>query len=73
MSVLKNDINIEYLGPGASHNAIKDAIAQEFWIWYKLHKDDRIFALKKLLFFSLTVRVHHLEPVFVLLFGSPAT
>lgn len=39
-----------------------------FWNWYTDHYNDKI-ATVKLLFINVTVRVYHVHPLFVLLFG----
>lgn len=40
-----------------------------FWNWYHLHLDDTIVK-RKIVFFTLTVKVRDLRPLFVSLFGE---
>lgn len=39
-----------------------------FWNWYLDHWNDRIATIK-FLFINVTVRVSHVKPLFILLFG----
>lgn len=48
---------------------IRDTIAYIFWTWYEGHLDDEIVKLKAFIF-NVTVRVHHLEALFEILFGD---
>jgi hypothetical protein len=46
-----------------------DAVRRFVWQWFSAHRNDVILS-RKIVFFSVTVRVHHLESVFVRLFGT---
>lgn len=60
---------------GSSRNALEAsarsvllaAIGQAFWLWFGGHEEDVIV---RRLFGTLTVRVKHVRPVFVLIFGE---
>ena len=45
------------------------ALNMIFWEWYHHHADDTIIR-RKILVFSVTIRVHDLRPLFVMLFGE---
>lgn len=47
---------------------LRAVIGLGFWGWYEIHQDDKVVKLK-FLFFNVTVRVHHLEGLFEILFG----
>jgi len=51
-------------------NWVRKAIADDVWRWYAENEDMRIVTLKKW-FLSFTVRVKHVRPLLVLLFGEP--
>ena len=42
---------------------------QIFWLWFEDHRDDKVVSIG-ILFIRTTVRVHHLRPLFSLLFGD---
>jgi len=48
---------------------IRDRISPFFWRWYHDHKNDKITSIKVLLF-SVPVKVHHVKPLFEILFGK---
>lgn len=50
--------------------AQKLALALVFWEWYEAHKDDTIIK-RKVIIFSLTIKVKDLRELFVMLFGNP--
>ena len=70
MSVLHTEIDISGVATSTDLGWIKDQIAIAFWKWYEIHENDKVLGFKKLIIFSFTVRVKHLRPVFVLLFGN---
>jgi len=47
---------------------VRQAIADEFWAWFDLHKDDELLTVRKWIF-SFTLRVRHCEPVLEALLG----
>jgi hypothetical protein len=56
-------------GNSASSEIIRGAIAAHFWTWFAAHQDDQI-ARVKVVFFSVTIRVRTVRPLFVMLFGE---
>lgn len=49
---------------------IKAAIARQAWGWFYTHQEDVVFD-RKVLFWTVKVRIRDLYPVFVRLFGDP--
>lgn len=47
----------------------KAALSAVFWEWYRTHSED-IIVKRKVLFFSVTIRVKDLRALFEALFGS---
>ena len=45
------------------------ALAAIFWDWYRRHLDD-VIVKRKIVIFTVTIRVHDLRPLFEALFGS---
>jgi len=43
-------------------------VREEMWDWFHENEDDVLLRVRKW-FFSVSVRVHHLEPLFEMLFG----
>ena len=68
MAVIK-DLRSGSLTRNQSDN-IRDEIASEMWKWYEANKGTKVTTIKKW-FFSFTIKVKHLRPLFVLLFGEP--
>lgn len=56
--------------PAPTAAAAKSAIANAFWKWFAEHKND-VLLERKVLFFSLKIRVNDLRTLFTELFGYP--
>lgn len=61
------DINLDaFLDP------VLDIVRREMWEWFEENRDMQLLRVRKW-FFSFSVRVHHLRPLFEILFGpSPS-
>lgn len=49
----------------------REGIRDEMWEWFFRNRERPILKVSKLWIFSFTVRVKHIHPIFVLLFGEP--
>jgi hypothetical protein len=56
----------------ADANGIRETIAREMWDWYYDNIDDVILSVR-LLFWRRAFTVRDLRPIFVRLFGEPAS
>lgn len=56
--------------PGISRDKIQEEIAREMWEWFEANRGTEVTTIKKW-WFSFTVKVKHLQPLFVILFGEP--
>jgi len=66
-SRLTADLTREF--PGIDLHKIRAILAVFFWQWYIDHQRD-VLVKRKLVFFSVTLKVRDLFPLFVLLFGN---
>lgn len=55
---------------GTLADIVRRSFAKEMWEWYESHKDDKLTTIKVWVI-SVTIRVHHVRPLFVILFGEP--
>ena len=56
-------------GAGPIGAAAKAILAQAFWRWYELHRDDKVTAIKWL-FVRKTIYLRDLHAAFELIFGQ---
>jgi hypothetical protein len=49
---------------------IKAAIARQFWAYFYAHQNDKLIS-RKVVFWSVTIYLRDLYPLFVHLFGNP--
>lgn len=68
MSALQN---AQLSGAGAAQLTPiqRAALAAVFWEWYRAHSDD-VIVKRKIVVFSVTIRVKDLRGLFVMLFGE---
>ena len=48
---------------------LRQSIADDLWRWFDGHRDDKVVTIRKWIF-NFTIRVRHLEGLFVILFGN---
>jgi hypothetical protein len=67
MSALQN---AQLMGSGAADltPVQRVALAAVFWEWYRKHSED-VIVKRKVIVFTVTIRVHDLRPLFEALFG----
>jgi hypothetical protein len=63
-------VNVPNVAPAdLSIDAIREAIAAQAWGWWYVHQDDVIVS-RKVLFWTVSIRVRDLHGLFVRLFGE---
>lgn len=55
--------------PPAAVDAVREDLRGFFWRWYEEHRDD-VLVRRRVLFWTLVIRVRDLEFLFEMLFGS---
>lgn len=47
---------------------VRDAVARRVWMWFEKHKEEKIGV--RVIFFSVSIRLEQLRPLFIRLFGD---